>query len=252
MWRSPPNECWTPRARCVRDRARAGNLPTCPSGATSGVVRKLPSGRWQASYWHEGERHVARETFATKTDALTFLSTKKTGHPAWKEPVKKQAVPTVAEVEALASAVPEPYPAMVLIWVSQSCPFPPACVAPRAQSHWSLLPCPRSQALRAHLGSRFRSHYCRTDAPRRPLHAGSRAALPTPHRRKRRGRCPSDGSARRAGFNSAAASVDQPAQIEKLSQASAIQAGWRARSPPTRVAPRTLEAKPGDPALVLR
>jgi len=79
------------------------------------VVRKLPSGRWQASYWHEGERHVARETFATKTDALTFLSTKKTGHPASKEPVKKQAVPTVAEVEALASAVPEPYPAMVLM-----------------------------------------------------------------------------------------------------------------------------------------
>jgi integrase len=185
-----------------------------------GSVRKLPSGRWQASYWHEGERHVARETFAAKTDALAFLSIKETdilrgewvdpsagriafaqfadqwlanqGHlrprtvelyhyllashicptfgqrqlsaitnsqvVAWqralaaklpgtapkayrlmasimraavqdgsivrspvevkgaaKEPVQEQAIPTVAEVEALASAVPEPYRAMVLI-----------------------------------------------------------------------------------------------------------------------------------------
>ena len=43
-----------------------------------GNVRKLPSGRWQASYWHEGERHVAPETFLAKTDALAFLSTKET------------------------------------------------------------------------------------------------------------------------------------------------------------------------------
>ena len=58
--------------------SREGYLSSCPSGATSGVVRKLPSGRWQASDWHEGDRHVARETFAAKTDALIFLSSKET------------------------------------------------------------------------------------------------------------------------------------------------------------------------------
>ncbi|HVC26210.1 MAG TPA: site-specific integrase [Acidimicrobiales bacterium] len=39
-----------------------------------GSVRKLPSARYQASYWHEGERHVASDTFATKADALAFLA----------------------------------------------------------------------------------------------------------------------------------------------------------------------------------
>jgi hypothetical protein len=43
-----------------------------------GNVRKLPSGRWQASYWHEGLRHVAADTFPAKSDALGFLSTKET------------------------------------------------------------------------------------------------------------------------------------------------------------------------------
>jgi hypothetical protein len=37
-------------------------------------MRKLPSGRYQASYWHEGERHVAADTFAGKTDARAWLS----------------------------------------------------------------------------------------------------------------------------------------------------------------------------------
>jgi integrase len=40
-----------------------------------GSVRRLPSGRWQASYWHDGERRVAAGTFLTKADALAFLST---------------------------------------------------------------------------------------------------------------------------------------------------------------------------------
>jgi integrase len=40
-----------------------------------GSVRKLPSGRWQASWWHEGSRHVATDTFAMKADALSYLST---------------------------------------------------------------------------------------------------------------------------------------------------------------------------------
>jgi integrase len=38
-----------------------------------GNVRKLPSGRYQASYWYEGRRHVASRTFGTKTDAHLFL-----------------------------------------------------------------------------------------------------------------------------------------------------------------------------------
>jgi integrase len=40
-----------------------------------GSVRKLPSGRWQASYWHEGARHTAEDTFATKSDAVAWLAT---------------------------------------------------------------------------------------------------------------------------------------------------------------------------------
>jgi hypothetical protein len=36
-------------------------------------VRKLPSGRYQASYWFEGRRHIALRTFRTKTDAHLFL-----------------------------------------------------------------------------------------------------------------------------------------------------------------------------------
>ena len=38
-----------------------------------GAVRKLPSGRFQASYWLEGRRHIADGTFATKGDAHAFL-----------------------------------------------------------------------------------------------------------------------------------------------------------------------------------
>ena len=37
-------------------------------------VRKRSSGRWQAVYWHEGQRHSAG-TLATKADALAYLST---------------------------------------------------------------------------------------------------------------------------------------------------------------------------------
>jgi hypothetical protein len=40
-----------------------------------GSVRKLASGRWQASYWHEGGRHVAPDTFHAKADANRWLST---------------------------------------------------------------------------------------------------------------------------------------------------------------------------------
>src|SRR4051794_8922930 len=40
-----------------------------------GYVRRLPSGRWQASYvGTDGQRHVAEVTFPTRTDAGTWLS----------------------------------------------------------------------------------------------------------------------------------------------------------------------------------
>src|SRR4051794_15601766 len=40
-----------------------------------GKIRKLPSGRWQASFvGHSGSRQTAPHTFATKTDADRWLS----------------------------------------------------------------------------------------------------------------------------------------------------------------------------------
>lgn len=43
-----------------------------------GNVRKLPSGYFQASYWHEGQRHTADETFKAKADALAWLANAET------------------------------------------------------------------------------------------------------------------------------------------------------------------------------
>jgi integrase len=43
-----------------------------------GNARKLPSGRWQASYWWEGQRHIAPDTFKAKADALAYLATAET------------------------------------------------------------------------------------------------------------------------------------------------------------------------------
>lgn len=40
-----------------------------------GSVRLMGSGRFQASYWAGGRRHVAEVTFPTKADAQTFLDT---------------------------------------------------------------------------------------------------------------------------------------------------------------------------------
>lgn len=42
---------------------------------TFGSVRKLPSGRYQASYWHEGERQTASRTFGAKATANAYLAT---------------------------------------------------------------------------------------------------------------------------------------------------------------------------------
>jgi integrase len=45
-----------------------------PARRHFGSVRKLPSGRYQASYWHNVTRHIAPVTFATKGDAQRWLS----------------------------------------------------------------------------------------------------------------------------------------------------------------------------------
>jgi integrase len=39
-----------------------------------GSIRRRSSGRWQATYRHDGRLHNAPQTFATKSDALAFLS----------------------------------------------------------------------------------------------------------------------------------------------------------------------------------
>ncbi len=40
-----------------------------------GNIRKLPSGRYQARYWHLGKQIAADTTFANKTDARRWLAT---------------------------------------------------------------------------------------------------------------------------------------------------------------------------------
>lgn len=54
-----------------------------------GSVRRLPSGRYQASYWHEAERHAASATFPAKADALAYLSATETdlGRGQWTDPL---------------------------------------------------------------------------------------------------------------------------------------------------------------------
>lgn len=53
-----------------------------------GSVRKLPSGRYQARYWHAGATHVAPETFKAKADAMAWLSTTETDllRGSWVDP----------------------------------------------------------------------------------------------------------------------------------------------------------------------
>jgi Phage integrase, N-terminal SAM-like domain len=38
-----------------------------------GNVRKLPSGRLQAGYWHDGQRHLAPNIYTQRADAYAFL-----------------------------------------------------------------------------------------------------------------------------------------------------------------------------------
>jgi hypothetical protein len=48
----------------------------------------LPSGKYQASYWHEGRRHIAPETFKQKADAHPFLDavSASIGRSDWVDP----------------------------------------------------------------------------------------------------------------------------------------------------------------------
>jgi len=68
-------------------------MPTAPTprrrrASSFGNVRKLPSGRWQASYWHDGARHTAPTTFPTKGDGTAWLASVRTdiGRGAWVDP----------------------------------------------------------------------------------------------------------------------------------------------------------------------
>ena len=56
--------------------------------STFGNARKLPSGRWQASYWHEGNRYAGPHTFRAKADADAWLATVRTevGRGQWIDP----------------------------------------------------------------------------------------------------------------------------------------------------------------------
>lgn len=53
-----------------------------------GTIRKLSSGRWQASYWHEGGRHFAPRTFSAKAAASAWLAEVETAvaRGAWIDP----------------------------------------------------------------------------------------------------------------------------------------------------------------------
>jgi integrase len=53
-----------------------------------GSTRKLPSGRWQATYHSDGRRHAAPRTFSSKADASAYLSSVETDlrRGAWIDP----------------------------------------------------------------------------------------------------------------------------------------------------------------------
>ena len=59
-----------------------------PARRHFGSVRRLPSGRYQASYWHNVTRHVAPDTFPSKGDAQRWLSSIEAdiNRGAWMDP----------------------------------------------------------------------------------------------------------------------------------------------------------------------
>lgn len=68
-----------------------------------GNLRKLPSGRWQASYTGpDGERQKAETTFLTKGDAEQWLSLKQAEiiESRWKPPAPKRVTETFADYAA--------------------------------------------------------------------------------------------------------------------------------------------------------
>lgn len=69
-----------------------------------GKVRRLPSGRWQASYvGPDGQRHTAPATFATKTDAGGWLAGQQTdiARGSWGKPAPaRRMVPRFADYAA--------------------------------------------------------------------------------------------------------------------------------------------------------
>ncbi|HUC38312.1 MAG TPA: site-specific integrase [Acidimicrobiales bacterium] len=56
--------------------------------STFGNARKLPSGRYQASYWYQGKRYIAPNTFESKADAYAWVANERTaiGRGAWVDP----------------------------------------------------------------------------------------------------------------------------------------------------------------------
>jgi hypothetical protein len=56
------------------------------------LSRKLPSGRYQARYKHEGQVHIAPETFRTRADASAWLSAQETDihRGEWVDPAAGQ------------------------------------------------------------------------------------------------------------------------------------------------------------------
>jgi integrase len=70
-----------------------------------GAIRKLPSGRWQASYISpEGQRCLAPTTFGTKTDADVFLNGVRyeIERGLWNDPSSKEGAPKTANFKAFA------------------------------------------------------------------------------------------------------------------------------------------------------
>jgi len=68
-----------------------------------GKIRKLPSGRWQASYVWDGRRHNAPSTFQAKADAAGWLAAQQTdiARGTWGKPAPaRTAAPTFTEYAA--------------------------------------------------------------------------------------------------------------------------------------------------------
>lgn len=66
-----------------------------PSRRHFGSIRKLPSGRYQASYWHQDQFHLATHTFPTKGDAQAWLSAIETdiNRGTWLDPDRHKIRP---------------------------------------------------------------------------------------------------------------------------------------------------------------